>query len=78
MSTDEYRLEELSNGQRLITEKLDHLRSVCVGFWIPAGSRDEPDPLVGATHFIEHLLFKGSSKFTAEEIAQVFDTLGGS
>jgi predicted Zn-dependent peptidase len=77
VSTDEYRLEELSNGQRLITEKLDHLRSVCVGFWIPAGSRDEPDPLVGATHFIEHLLFKGSSKFTAEEIAQVFDTLGG-
>lgn len=77
MSTDEYRLEELSNGQRLITEKLDHLRSVCVGFWMPAGSRDEPDPLVGTTHFIEHLLFKGSSKFTAEEIAQVFDTLGG-
>jgi predicted Zn-dependent peptidase len=77
VSTDEYRLEELSNGQRLITEKLDHLRSVCLGFWIPAGSRDEPSPLVGATHFIEHLLFKGSSKFTAEEIAQIFDTLGG-
>jgi len=77
VSTDGYCLQELSNGQRLITEKLDHLRSVCLGFWIPAGSRDEPAPLVGATHFIEHLLFKGSSKFTAEEIAQVFDTLGG-
>jgi predicted Zn-dependent peptidase len=77
VSTDEYRLQELSNGQRLITEKLDHLRSVCLGFWIPAGSRDEPAPLVGATHFIEHLLFKGSSKFSAEEIAQIFDTLGG-
>jgi predicted Zn-dependent peptidase len=75
--TDEYRLEELSNGQRLVTEKLDHLRSVCMGFWIPAGSRDEPAPLVGTTHFIEHLLFKGSSKYTAEEIAQIFDTLGG-
>ncbi len=37
----------------------------------------EPAPLVGRTHFIEHLLFKGSSKYTAEEIAQVFDTLGG-
>jgi len=74
---DEYRLEHLSNGQRLITEKLDHLRSVCMGFWIPAGSRDETPPLAGATHFIEHLLFKGSSKYTAEEIAQVFDTLGG-
>jgi predicted Zn-dependent peptidase len=77
VSADEYRLEQLPNGQRLITEKLDHLRSVCLGFWIGAGSRDEPAPLVGATHFIEHLLFKGSSKFTAEETAQIFDTLGG-
>jgi len=77
VSTDEYRLEPLANGQRLITEKLDHLKSVCLGFWIPAGSRDEPGALVGATHFIEHLLFKGSAKFTAEEIAQVFDALGG-
>jgi len=75
--SDGYRLEHLPNGQRLITEKLDHLRSVCLGFWIPAGSRDEPGPLEGASHFLEHLLFKGSSKYTAEEIAQVFDTLGG-
>ncbi|MBN1320292.1 MAG: insulinase family protein, partial [Thermoleophilia bacterium] len=77
MSTDGYRLEQLPNGQRLVTEKLDHLRSVCMGFWIPAGSRDEPAALSGATHFIEHLLFKGSSKYTAEETAQVFDALGG-
>lgn len=77
MATDEYRLEQLANGQRLVTEKLDHLRSICLGFWIPAGSRDEPAALYGASHFIEHLLFKGSSKYTAEEIAQVFDTLGG-
>ncbi len=48
-----------------------------MGFWIPAGSRDEPAPLVGTTHFIEHLLFKGSSRYTAEEIAQTFDALGG-
>jgi predicted Zn-dependent peptidase len=75
--TDGYRLEHLSNGQRLITEKLDHIRSVSLGFWIPAGSRDETTLLAGATHFIEHLLFKGSSKYTAEEIAQIFDTLGG-
>jgi predicted Zn-dependent peptidase len=77
VSSDEYRLEYLSNGQRLVTERLDHLRSVCLGFWIPAGSRDESAPLQGATHFLEHLLFKGSSKYTAEEIAQTFDTLGG-
>ncbi len=77
MATEEYRLETLPNGQRLVTEKLEHLRSICLGFWIPAGSRDEPESLTGATHFIEHLLFKGSAKYTAEEIAQVFDTLGG-
>lgn len=77
MSSDEYRLEHLPNGQRLITERLDHLRSVCLGFWIPAGSRDETAALEGVTHFLEHLLFKGSSKYTAEEIAQTFDTLGG-
>jgi predicted Zn-dependent peptidase len=77
VSTDAYRLERISNGQRLISERLDHLRSICLGFWIPAGSRDEPAALEGASHFIEHLLFKGSSKYTAEEIAQIFDTLGG-
>jgi predicted Zn-dependent peptidase len=77
VSTDGYRLEQLPTGQRLITEKLDHLRSVSMGFWIPAGSRDEPATLAGTTHFIEHLLFKGSSKYTAEEIAQIFDALGG-
>jgi predicted Zn-dependent peptidase len=77
VSTDEYRLEQISNGQRLISERLGHLRSICLGFWIPAGSRDEPAELEGASHFIEHLLFKGSSKYTAEEIAQIFDTLGG-
>ena len=77
MAAEEYRLEHLPNGQRLVTEKLDHVRSVCLGFWIPAGSRDESTRLEGATHFLEHLLFKGSSKYSAEEIAQVFDTLGG-
>jgi predicted Zn-dependent peptidase len=77
VSADDFRLEELEWGQRLITEKLDHLRSVCIGFWIPAGSRDEPPAMAGSTHFIEHLLFKGSAKYTAEEIAQVFDSLGG-
>jgi predicted Zn-dependent peptidase len=77
VATEEYRVERLTTGQCLITEKLDHLRSVCMGFWIPAGSRDEPATLLGTTHFIEHLLFKGSSKYSAEEIAQIFDALGG-
>lgn len=77
MALDEHRLESLPNGQRLITERLDHLRSICLGFWIPVGSRDETGSLLGTTHFIEHLLFKGSSLYSAERIAQVFDTLGG-
>jgi len=53
------------------------VRSVTLGFWIPVGSRDETRDLAGVTHFIEHLLFKGTQKYTAEEIAQIFDTLGG-
>jgi len=53
------------------------VRSVTLGFWIPVGSRDEPEDLRGVTHFIEHLLFKGTPRYSAEEIAQVFDTLGG-
>jgi Predicted Zn-dependent peptidases len=70
-------MQELANGQRLITERLDHLRSICLGFWIPVGSRDEVAGTTGVTHFIEHLLFKGSSRYTAEETAQIFDSLGG-
>ena len=77
MATDSYRLEQIANGQRLVSEKLDHLRSICLGFWIPTGSRDEPAKLEGAAHFIEHLLFKGSAKYSAEEVAQIFDALGG-
>ncbi|MCX8032924.1 MAG: insulinase family protein [Thermoleophilia bacterium] len=77
MGAEEYRLEQLPTGQQLITERIDHVRSISLGFWIPTGSRDEPPGLAGATHFIEHLLFKGSSRYTAEEIAQVFDSLGG-
>ncbi len=48
-----------------------------LGFWIPVGSRDEVGELTGVTHFIEHLLFKGSRRYTAEQTAQIFDTLGG-
>ena len=56
---------------------LDHVRSVALGFWIGAGSRDETDAKAGASHFIEHLLFKGSERYSALEIAEIFDGLGG-
>ncbi len=53
------------------------MRSVALGFWIGAGSRDEPEARAGVSHFIEHLLFKGSSRYSAQEIAEIFDELGG-
>ena len=70
-------LSELDSGERVITERLDHVRSVAVGYWIGAGARDETPQQAGVTHFIEHLLFKGSKRFDALEIAEIFDGLGG-
>ena len=59
----EYVLSELDTGERLITERVSSFRSVSLGFWIGAGSRDEPDAKAGVTHFIEHLLFKGTRSY---------------
>ena len=70
-------LTELDSGERVISQKIDHVRSVTVGYWIGAGSRDETDARAGISHFIEHLLFKGSSRFNALEIAEIFDEMGG-
>ena len=53
------------------------MRSVALGLWIGAGSRDEPTSRAGVSHFIEHLLFKGSSRYSAQEIAELFDGMGG-
>jgi predicted Zn-dependent peptidase len=72
-----YVLTELDSGERVISERLDHVRSVALGFWIGAGSRDETKAQAGITHFIEHLLFKGTASYNAQEIAEIFDTLGG-
>ena len=70
-------LSELDSGERVISERLDHVRSVAVGFWIGAGSRDEHTDQAGVTHFIEHLLFKGTERYSALDIAEIFDGLGG-
>jgi predicted Zn-dependent peptidase len=72
-----YELSTLPTGERLISEHVASVRSVSIGFWIGSGSRDETDARAGVSHFIEHLLFKGSSTHTAQEIAEVFDELGG-
>jgi predicted Zn-dependent peptidase len=70
-------LTELDSGERVISERLDHVRSAAVGYWIGAGSRDETEAKAGVSHFIEHLLFKGSQSYSALEIAEIFDELGG-
>ena len=71
-----YVLSELDSGERVISERLSHVRSVAIGFWIGAGSRDERADRAGVSHFIEHLLFKGTSSYGAQQIAEIFDTLG--
>ncbi len=73
----EYVLSELDSGERLITERVTSVRSAALGFWIGAGSRDEPAAKAGVSHFIEHLLFKGTRSYDAQRIAEVFDEMGG-
>jgi predicted Zn-dependent peptidase len=72
-----YLLTQLDGGTRVITEPLPSMRSAAIGLWIGTGSRDEDDAHAGVTHFLEHLLFKGTKKYSAQEIAEVFDTFGG-
>ncbi len=72
-----YVLSELDSGERVVSEHVGSVRSVSLGFWIGTGSRDETPAHAGVSHFIEHLLFKGTSRYTAQEIAEVFDGLGG-
>jgi predicted Zn-dependent peptidase len=72
-----YLLTTLDNGSRVVTEPLPSVRSVAMGFWIGTGSRDEGDAHAGVTHFLEHLLFKGTRSYSALDIAETFDTFGG-
>ena len=77
LPVQKYVLSELDSGERVITERIPSVRSVALGFWIGAGSRDETPSKAGLSHFIEHLLFKGTRSYTAQEIAEIFDGLGG-
>ena len=72
-----YTVTTLDCGVRIVTERVPSVRSVSIGMWIGAGSRDESAAEAGISHFIEHLLFKGSNRYSAVDIAQVFDELGG-
>ncbi|MEO3945049.1 pitrilysin family protein [Gorillibacterium sp. CAU 1737] len=68
---------QLSNGLRVVLEPIPTLRSVSFGIWVKAGSRNERPEQNGVTHFIEHMLFKGTEKRTAKDIADIFDGIGG-
>ena len=70
-------MSELDSGLRVISERLTSVRSVALGFWIGAGSRDETPARAGASHFLEHLLFKGTQSYSALAIAEIFDAMGG-
>ncbi len=67
----------LPNGVRLISEKLDTVRTASIGIWVGSGSRYEPAALGGISHFIEHMIFKGTEKRSARHIAVALDALGG-
>lgn len=72
-----FRRSILPSGIRVVTEARPGLRSVEVGAWLGTGSRDEPAGMAGVTHFLEHLVFKGTRRRSAFEIARAFDAVGG-
>ncbi len=67
----------LPNGVRVITEAMPHVRSVAVGLWVGTGSRAERPEVNGVSHFIEHMLFQGTARRSAEDIARSVDSIGG-
>jgi predicted Zn-dependent peptidase len=69
-------LTELGSGVRVVTEEVPSVRSVALGLWVRTGSRDEAPAQAGVSHFLEHLLFKGTERFSAIEISERFDGLG--
>jgi predicted Zn-dependent peptidase len=76
MAAMHYDLSTLPNGLRVISEPMPSLRSVAVGCWIDTGTRDENPNEAGASHFLEHLLFKGSEDLSARQISERFDAMG--
>jgi len=71
------RREVLPNGLAVITEEMEHIRSISIGIWIKTGSRDEEKEWNGISHFVEHMVFKGTQNRSAEDIARQVDSIGG-
>ena len=72
-----YHVTRLANGLTIATAEVPHLSSVSLGLWVAVGGRFEPAPLNGASHFIEHMLFKGTRRRNAEQISQAVEGIGG-
>ena len=67
----------LPNGVRILYEQVPSVRSCALGVWVESGSRHEPEELGGISHYIEHMLFKGTESRTAAQLATAFDAIGG-
>jgi predicted Zn-dependent peptidase len=76
VSTAQARLTTLDSGVRVVTEAMPSVRSIALGFWVRTGSRDEGHEQAGISHFLEHLLFKGTDRFSSREIDEAFDSMG--
>ena len=74
--TEPHRITTLDSGVRVVTEAMPSVRSVALGFWVRVGSRDEDEQQAGISHFLEHLLFKGTDRFSSREIDEAFDAMG--
>ncbi|NVJ69235.1 MAG: insulinase family protein, partial [Alphaproteobacteria bacterium] len=67
----------LPSGLRIVSESRPQLQTVAVGMWVDVGARHEPEPLNGITHCLEHMLFKGTKRRSAREIASEIEAVGG-
>jgi predicted Zn-dependent peptidase len=72
-----YQKYQMKNGIRVVTEEIPYVNSVSLGIWVKTGSRNESASINGVSHFIEHMLFKGTKNRTAKEIANSIDKIGG-
>jgi predicted Zn-dependent peptidase len=77
MNENNIRKDVLDNGLTVLTEQIEHLRSISLGVWLRKGSRDESPEDAGIYHFIEHMVFKGTEKRSTYEIARIMDSIGG-
>jgi predicted Zn-dependent peptidase len=72
-----YKKTVLPNGIRIVTEQIPYVRSVSIGVWVNVGSRDENERNNGITHFVEHMVFKGTKRYSTQQIARSLESVGG-